>query len=136
MILYLRSGPDDKNIPSAELQEEILRRYCAAEGIPVGSVIRSCCAEEDTIPFLERLIHVLPAEADAMIAWRCTRYSSNLHELSRICFFYEHYGIKLYSMEYALCLWEGITLLNNPYEPALNDGKSTPLPPVNNRVRK
>lgn len=135
MVLYIRTAPNERSVMSAELQEEILRQFCERDQIPVCCVIRHECSEEKTIPFLEQLIERLPPEADSMIAIRCTRYSSNIYELSRICFFYSYYGIVIYSMEFATKLWENLSVLNNPYDPGLHEGHSIPLPPVKNRLR-
>lgn len=135
MVLFIRTDPNERTILSADLQEELLRRFCDSERISVCCVVRRDCPEDDTIALLEQLIDELPPEADSMLAVRCTRYSSNIYELSRICFLYEYYGIAIYSMEFATRLWKNLNVLNNPYVTCLNDGNPLPLPPIKNRKR-
>lgn len=136
VVLYIRTCPGERTIATADFQEDILRQFCLREHLSVCAVIRHACTEAETIPFLDQLLQELPLEADSMLAWRFSRYSSNLTELSRICFLYEYYGIVLYSMEFSPCLWRALPTVHNPYDPNINDGIAIPLPPVKNRVRR
>ena len=133
-VVYIRTIPGDRNVVNADLQEEIMLRFCQEEKLHVCSVIRSECPEEESISYLEQLIQELPPETDSMIAWRYNRYSSNLYELSRICFLYDYYGIRIYSMEFPTELWKNLNVLNAPYERAIYGDQAVIPPPVKNRV--
>lgn len=98
-VLFIRTGSDLPASLTADQQEEICRRYCRDNEIPVSHSVRVCCESEEALTVLRYLLRTLPEEIDTVFAVQFLIYSRQLRELGQLCLAFQCRPTWIYSLD-------------------------------------
>lgn len=98
-VIYCRTGPDVPASLTAEAQEQICRRYCNDNFIPISHTVHAKCGSEESLDVLRRLLRTLPQDIDTVFAVQFFIYSRDLRELGKLCLMYQCHPAWVYSLD-------------------------------------
>ena len=113
-ILFIRTEDDEYPFYPPDLQESVLRDFCATERITIHGVIRLNCDAKQSLQHLEQLLPTLPEAVDSLLAVRFHRFSNLLSDLARVCHLYHDQHKDLYSIEFPTPLRMQLYMFNRP----------------------
>ena len=109
-VIYTRSGPDLAPHLTPEMQERICREYCTSNHIPISHSVRITCTAAESLEVLKLLVKTLPSAVDTMLAASFLHYSSQVHELSRLCMLFQCRPTWLFSLDLVGPLYKALNV--------------------------